>query len=119
MVINSKNIFLDISIGTISKKISSVQCNLHQVQSFSMFSVKLDLHQIESSIGYTVFPRLARILWQPKNRASRNSCYASQNVTFYSGCTRGIEDILERYYSFIFDAKELEVYSFEFILIKK
>ena len=46
----------------------------------------------------TVFPQLARILWQPKNRASRNSCYASQNVTFYSGCTRGIEDILKLHF---------------------
>ena len=59
---------------------------------------KIDLTSQKGKNIHTVFPRLARILWQPKNRASRNSCYASQNVTFYSGCTRGIEDILKLHF---------------------
>ena len=32
---------------------------------------------------HTVIPRLARFWWQEKNRVRWNSCYASQNGTFF------------------------------------
>ena len=35
--------------------------------------------QMGSSTG---IPRLTRFLWQPKNRVRRNSCYASQSMTW-------------------------------------
>ena len=68
-------------------------------------TIQPELYSI-CSISITVIPRLARFWWQPKNRASWNSCYASQNVTFYTGYPRGICDILKRSYGFIFHAIE-------------
>ena len=71
-------------------------------------------------IIHTVIPRLAWFWWQEKNRVRWNSCYASQNVSFYRGCPRGIGDILKRSYSSIFHAKEsIQPYYFEFISIRK
>ena len=59
-----------------------------------------------NKVTVTVIPRLARFWWQEKNCVSQNSCYASQNVTFYAGCPRGILDILN-YLTIHFDVKEL------------
>ena len=67
-------------------------------------------------LSCTGIPRLARFWWQDKNCVRWNSCYASQKITFYTGCPKGIVDILKNHHGFIFDAKEpIQAYSFEFI----